>query len=163
MTRALVLVLLLATPCAAQWRGTIGGRAVTCIPMPGTLFVAPTGGDAATVTTLGLRCTGVPRGAPRRVIEAQVYVANLAGTLAFDGVLCKRGPSPAHPRRPVRHCCTLFGNDFAGSFTPVDYDTPPGQLPLQTGRLTAFTMGTSCRHATQPVGAVSVRDIAIAP
>jgi hypothetical protein len=94
MTRALVLVLLLATPCAAQWSGTIGGRAVTCIPMPGTLFVAPTGGDAATVTTLGLRCTGVPRGAPRRVIEAQVYVANLAGTLAFDGVLCKRGPSP---------------------------------------------------------------------
>jgi hypothetical protein len=102
------------------------------------------------------------------VIEAQVYVTDAVGTLAFDGVICKRGPRPGQKlQRRLRHCCTLGGGSFAGKFTPIPphgtaFPQPvqPPHLLYQTGNLTAFTMGASCRHATLPVGAVSVHEVA---
>ena len=90
MTRTVgvLLVALLVTPCAAQWTGTIASRPVTCTIVPGPFPVAPMGGDAAVVTTLGLWC----RGTRRHAVQALVYATDRAGTLALTGHLCRRGP-----------------------------------------------------------------------
>src|SRR5262249_32206896 len=142
MTRAvLLLVGLLATPCAAQWSGTIANRPVTCTTTPGILFFAPGGGDAAGVTTLRLWC----RGARRRALPATGYVTDQQGDLVLFGSLCRHGPRPHAPRAKLRQCCTLGGGTFAGTFTPA---YPPaeqtGPVLLTTGELTALHVGASC-------------------
>jgi len=161
MTRALALLaLLVASSSSAQWSGTITGKPVTCTPapVPAALFVSPTGGDAATVTAVALRCRGAK---PYRFVDAQIYVLpDHKGTLALDGELCKI--PPRHRKGPVpspRKCCTLVPGTFAGDFRPA---YPPaeitGPIIFQTGTLTGFTTGASCKRKSWPVGAVDVHD-----
>ena len=155
MTRTVgvLLVALLVTPCAAQWTGTIASRPVTCTIVPGPFPVAPMGGDAAVVTTLGLWC----RGTRRHAVQALVYATDRAGTLALTGHLCRRGPRPAAPRARLRQCCTLARGTFAGSFTPAyPPDEQTGPVLLTTGDLTALQLGASCRRVTLPIGAVTL-------
>jgi hypothetical protein len=158
MTRAIALglgaLLCFASAGLAQWTGTIEGRPVTCTEVPGPPLVAPTGGDAAAVTSLGLWCQGTRRHA----VAAVVYVTDQQGDLALAGRLCRRGPRP--PRRlraRLRQCCALGGGTFTGTFRPA---YPPseqtGPVLLTTGELTALHVGASCQHLTLPVGSVSL-------
>jgi hypothetical protein len=148
----ILVALLLATPAAAQWQGHIVGKPVLCEAMPGALIAAPDGGDAAVVDAVGLWC----HGAPWRLVESQVYVADRAGDLAFQGYVCKRGPHLGHRKEKARHCCALGHGTFTGNFQPA---YPPeqndGPVFLVTGMLTSFSMDAACRHATIP-GAVDV-------
>ena len=95
------------------WNGTVLGRPVTCTTVQTPPGIAPGGGDAAVVTTLGLWCTGTRRHA----LRALVSIADEQGTLRLDGLLCRRGPRPAHPHAKFRACCPLAGGPFTGAFT----------------------------------------------
>jgi hypothetical protein len=158
MTRWVIFgALLLATPAAAQWQGHIVGKPVLCDAMPGALVAAPTGGDAAVVTAVGLWC----HGAPWRLVEAQVYVADRVGTLAFQGYVCKRGPHLGHRKQRARHCCSLGHGTFTGNFQPLyPPDENTGPVFLVTGTLTSFAMDAACRHTTLP-GAVDLRSLVL--
>jgi hypothetical protein len=155
MSRVLVLLLLLASPAAAAWTGTIAGRPVTCTEVRGPAPIAPGGGDAAVVTTLGLWC----RGSRRHAVSALVYVTDREGHLALTGQLCRRGPRPHQPRAPLGQCCPLGGGTFTGDFTPAyppDEQTGPVQITI--GTLHGVQLGASCAHVTLPVGAVALHD-----
>jgi hypothetical protein len=153
MIGALVLLVLAAVPASAQWTGTIAGRPVSCAEVGGPAPIAPTGGDAAVVTTLGLWC----RGTPRHTVSALVYVTDKQGDLAITGHLCRRGPRPHRQHAPLAHCCPLGGGTFTGDFRPAyppDEQTAPVEITL--GTLTSVQLGASCRHVTFPVGTVDL-------
>ena len=121
--------------------------------MPGVLVAAPTGGDEAVVTTLGLWCTGTRRHA----VQVTVFSTNRQGDLAFTGDLCRQGPRPNRPRAKLRQCCPLAGGTFAGTFGPTyPPDEQHGPVLLQGGTLTSLSLGVGCHHLTFPIGAVSL-------